>query len=92
MLAATPLTLRKRVRRLTALCLMLWLGITLVPVLIARRNWSLPLGNWPLDFWMAAQGCVLVYLLIVALYAGLVNRWERQAGELSFEIPPDQDV
>jgi putative solute:sodium symporter small subunit len=92
MQAATSLALRKKVRRLTAGCLVLWLVVTLVPVLIARQDLNLPLGNWPLDFWMAAQGCVLVYLLTVTVYAWLVNRWERQAGELSFEIPPPQDV
>ena len=67
-----------------------WLAVTLVPVFAARTG--LTWGPWPVDFWMAAQGCVLAYLLIVCVYAGLVNRWERQAGSLSFEIPPTQDV
>ena len=82
-------TLRRKVSKLTAACLVLWLAVTLAPVLLARSGWML--GPWPLDFWMAAQGCVLIYLLIVGIYAWLVNRWERQAGELSFEIPPGQD-
>lgn len=82
--------LRKKVRYLTALCLLLWLGATLVPVLTARSG--LTWGPWPIDFWMAAQGCVLAYLLIVAVYAWLVNRWEREAGELLFQVPPSQDV
>ena len=55
--------LRRKSRWLTAVCLLLWLGVTLVPVLTARSGWTL--GPWPIDFWMAAQGCVLVYLLIV---------------------------
>ena len=83
-------TLRRKVRILTAVCLAAWVGVTLLPVLLARTE--LHLGPWPLDFWMAAQGCVLAYLLIVCVYAWLVNRWERQAGSLSFEIPPAQDV
>jgi len=86
---ASPLTLQQKVRRLTWLCLLLWLAVTLVPVVLARSGWTW--GPWPVDFWMAAQGSVLAYLLIVGLYAWLVNRWERQAGELSFEIPPNQD-
>lgn len=87
----TPSTaLRQKVRRLTALCLLAWLVVTMVPILVARSG--LTWGPWPVDFWMAAQGCVLVYLLIVGAYAWLVNRWERQAGELSFELPPHQEV
>ena len=87
----TPSTaLRQKVRRLTALCLLAWLVVTMVPILVARSG--LTWGPWPVDFWMAAQGCVLVYLLIVGVYAWLVNRWERQAGELSFELPPPQEV
>ena len=83
--------LQRKVRRLTAICLLLWLLVTLVPVLAARHpDWRL--WGWPVDFWMAAQGCVLIYLLIVAGYAALVNRWEQQADSLSFTPPPDQDV
>lgn len=41
---------------------------------------------------MAAQGSVLVYLLIVCLYTYWVNRWEREADALSFEVSTDQDV
>jgi putative solute:sodium symporter small subunit len=90
MQALSPTRLRQKVRRLTTICLLLWLFITLLPALIARRP-DLRLGDWPLDFWVAAQGCVIVYLLIVVVYAWLVNRWERQAGELSFDVPKIQD-
>ena len=89
MSSTSPPALRAKVRRLTWLCLALWLAVTLVPVLLARTHWTW--GPWPVDFWMAAQGCVLAYLLIVGGYAWLVNRWERQAGTLSFDIPPGQD-
>ncbi|WP_374353104.1 DUF4212 domain-containing protein [Limnohabitans sp.] len=82
--------LRSKVRRLTLACLLLWLSATLAPVLASRSGWTL--WGWPVDFWMAAQGCVLVYLLIVGVYAWLVNHWEQQAGSLSFRTPPDQDV
>ena len=80
-------SIKAKVRRLTWVCLGLWLGVTLVPVLIARHPQWRPWG-WPLDFWMAAQGCVLVYLALVSFYAWQVNRWEQQSGEAAFEIPP----
>ena len=80
-------SVKVKVRRLTWVCLGLWFGVTLVPVLIARHpQWHL--WGWPLDFWMAAQGCVLVYLALVTFYAWQVNRWERQSGEVAFEITP----
>ena len=82
--------LRRKVRTLTWVCLLLWLSATLAPVLIAHAG--LTWGPWPVDFWMAAQGSVLAYLVIVAVYAWQVNRWEREAGELSFEVPPRQDA
>ncbi len=87
-----PLTLtllRKRVRRLQWLCLACWFAITLAPVLTARSD--LHLGPWPLSFWVAAQGAVLGYLAIVVVYAWLVNRWERSAGCLSFDVPEAQE-
>ena len=90
MLASPPPSLKRKVRYLTSICLVVWLAVTLAPVLIARSG--LTLGPWPVDFWMAAQGSVLIYLLIVVVYAWLVNRWERQANSLSFEVPPPQDV
>ena len=89
--AQRPPELQFKARCLTAVCLVLWIAATLVPVWVARRG-DLQFAHWPLDFWMAAQGCVLVYLLIVAVYAWLINRWEKQAGALSFDVPPDQEV
>ncbi|MFM7025866.1 MAG: DUF4212 domain-containing protein [Limnohabitans sp.] len=91
MQAISPTPLRTKVRRLTIVCLLLWLAVTLVPVLAARHTgWNF--WGWPFDFWMAAQGSMLIDLLIVTAYAWLVNRWERQADHLSFDVPPDQDV
>ena len=82
--------LQRKVRLLTVACLLSWLIVTIAPALMARSG--LHIGPWPLDFWMAAQGSVLGYLLIVVVYAGLVNRWERQAGALSFSIPSAHDA
>lgn len=36
-------------------------------------------AGWPLAYWFAAQGSVLIFILIVALYAWLANRKERAA-------------
>lgn len=82
---------RRKVRRLTWLCLLAWLGVTLAPVLLVWMP-GLKLGPWPLDFWMAAQGSVLAYLVIVGVYAWQVNRREREADATPQQEGPDQGV
>lgn len=86
----TPQFLQRKVRRLTIGCFAAWLLTTLMPVALSFLP-PLQLGPWPLDFWLAAQGCVLIYLALTVFYAWQVNRWERQAGALSFELPQRQD-
>lgn len=78
--------LRKRVRDLRLTLLLIWLAVTCMPIWTARHP-GLRIGDWPLDFWMAAQGCVLLYLALVVVYAWLVNKWEREAGASSIELP-----
>ena len=78
-----------KVRRLNLASLLAWLLVSLLPVLLAGQG--LHIGPWPLDFWMAAQGSVMAYVAIVVNHAWLVNRWERQAEALSFDIPRRQD-
>ncbi len=72
--------MQRRVRWLRGLCLLLWVLVTLAPLAVARRaDWVL--WGWPLDYWLAAQGSLLCYLALVAVYAVLVNRWQRQTGQ-----------
>lgn len=35
-------------------------------------------AGWPLSYWFAAQGSVLIFILIVAIFAWFANRQERQ--------------
>ena len=60
-------------RRLTALLLIAWFLVTFVATFFARSLTGSFLG-WPVSFYMAAQGALLLYLLIVYLYA----RWQRE--------------
>ncbi len=64
-------------KRLTAALLLLWAAVSFgVPyfALDLRFNW---LGA-PFSFWMAAQGALLVYLAIVAVYGLVMNRLDAQ--------------
>lgn len=55
-------------RRLTAILLLAWFLVTFVAAFFARDLRFTFLG-WPFSFYIAAQGALLVYLLIVYLYA-----------------------
>jgi putative solute:sodium symporter small subunit len=63
---------------LTAGLLLLWAVVTFgLPFFVhtLRIQW---LGG-PFSFWMTAQGSLLVYLTIVAIYGWAMNRWDGAA-------------
>lgn len=65
----------KSTQWLTAGLLLLWAVVTFGLPFFApdlRFQW---LGG-PFSFWMAAQGSLLVYLVIVAVYGWVMNRWD----------------
>jgi len=39
----------------------------------------MPLGEWPLGYWVACQGAVLVFIALIVLYCLAMNHFERQA-------------
>jgi putative solute:sodium symporter small subunit len=75
---AMSLIHKKRV--LTTVLLILWLLVSFGPSFFAR-DLSILVWGWPLHFWMAAQGSVLLFIGIVVIYAGLMNRWEAQEAQ-----------
>lgn len=56
----------------------LWFTVTFVAVFFARELNHVNLFGWPLSFYMAAQGIMLVYLAIVVIYTIWMGRAERQ--------------
>ena len=66
-------------RRLSLALLLLWLAITLGVTLFAEE-----LNRWrfigPLGFYMAAQGALLIYLAIIAVYAQTMERIDQRCG------------
>ena len=69
--------LKKRQGRLRWILLLIWFSASFSPGFFAR-DLALEVNGWPLYFWMAAQGSVLVFIAIVAVYAWLMNRWEAE--------------
>lgn len=88
-MASSPLSphaLRRRVRRLTLLLLCVWAAVSFGTGFWAHEL-SFQVWGWPFHFWLAAQGCVLLFLTLIIVHATLVNHWEAQA-EAS-EAPSD---
>jgi putative solute:sodium symporter small subunit len=46
------------------------------------------IGDWTLNFWVAAQGSILFFLLITVVNAWLVNRWEKEVQDEEAQAPP----
>jgi len=57
--------------------LLVWVLVTFVACFFARDLQMLVAG-WPLGYWMAAQGAVLVFMVIVIAYCWAMSRFERQ--------------
>lgn len=73
-------------RILTTVLLLVWLVVSFGPSFFAR-DLTVMVGGWPLYFWMAAQGSILMFISIVVVYAWLMNRWEAQEAAAGRAIP-----
>ena len=58
--------------------LLLWVLVSFVATYFARDLQSLVAGGWPLGYWIAAQGAVLMFIAIVVAYCWAMNHFERQ--------------
>ncbi|MEW6465457.1 MAG: DUF4212 domain-containing protein [Pseudomonadota bacterium] len=72
-------------RRLTAGLLLLWSVVTFGGTYFAREL-DFRFAGWPFGFWLAAQGALLVFLAIVAVYAWRMRTIDRRWG---FEEPEE---
>lgn len=59
----------KKLRSLTFILLGIWLAVSFSIIFFARELSGLILFGWPVSFYMAAQGSILIYLLLIAVYA-----------------------
>ena len=59
--------------RITAALLSGWLLVTFGGAYFAREL-SVVVWGWPLSFWIAAQGALLVYMALVVVYARRMGR------------------
>jgi putative solute:sodium symporter small subunit len=81
-----PLQLGERQRRywrknlnIIGMLLTTWFIVTFVMTYFAR-DLSFNFFGWPFSFWVASQGALFVYVLIVAFYAWYMNKLDRDQG------------
>ncbi len=68
-----PLVRQAHAARLRWALLTAWLLISFGSTFFAR-DLQLSVAGWPLNFWLAAQGAILLFIVLVTLYAWLRNR------------------
>ncbi len=61
-----------------AILLLIWAAVGLgAGVLFADSLNAFYLGGYPLGFWFAQQGSIIVFVLLILVYAVLLNRLDR---------------
>jgi putative solute:sodium symporter small subunit len=65
--------------RITGILLAIWFVVTFVVGFFAREL-NFTFFGWPFSFWVAAQGALIVYVVIIWYYARHMNRLDEQFG------------
>jgi len=69
----------KKLRSLTFILMAIWLAVSFSIIFFARELSGLRLFGWPVSFYMAAQGSILIYLLLIAVYAIVAKKLDAAA-------------
>ena len=65
--------------KITGALLLLWFFVTFVLGYFAR-DLTFSFFGWPFSFWVAAQGALVVYCLIIWFYARYMNNLDKEYG------------
>ena len=68
----------RRTVRLTMGLLAIWFIVTFVAAFFARELAAFEFFGWPVSFYVAAQGALIVYVLIVWYYARRMRRLDEE--------------
>ena len=74
---AAKLSYWKFLRTTTLLLLIVWFIPTFVVSFFAN-DLTFDFFGWPFSFWMASQGSLLIYLVLVFIYAKLINKLDSE--------------
>ena len=69
----------RRNLRITGILLVVWFIVTFVVGFYAREL-SFTFFGWPFSFWVASQGALIVYVIIIGYYAWYMNRLDQEFG------------
>jgi putative solute:sodium symporter small subunit len=64
---------------ITAILLAVWFLVTFAVAYFAR-DLNFKFFGWPFSFWVAAQGALIVYVLIIWFYARYMNKLDQEHG------------
>jgi putative solute:sodium symporter small subunit len=65
-------------RRLTLWLLLVWFVATFAAIFFARPLSTFTLLGWPISFFMAAQGSILIYVAIIGIYAIRMHKLDQR--------------
>ena len=72
----------RRTLRLTAALLVAWFVVGFGVTWFAR-DLDFPFFGWPFSFWVAAQGGIVVFVVLIAVYARRMARNDRRLADES---------
>jgi putative solute:sodium symporter small subunit len=64
----------RRTRSMTFWLMLLWFIVTFSAIFFARQLSVYTFLGWPISFFMAAQGSILIFVAIIAFYAWRMQR------------------
>ena len=65
---------------ITGILLAIWFVVTFVEAWFARELNQMSFLGFPLGFYMSAQGSLIIYCLIIGIYAWYMNRLDVEYG------------
>lgn len=65
---------------ITAILLFIWFVVTFVEAWFARELNQMSFLGFPLGFYMSAQGSLIIYVILIGVYAWYMNRLDVEYG------------
>mgnify|MGYP003471081734 CR=1 FL=1 len=66
--------------RITAVLLAIWFVVTFVVIYFAPQLNEIVIMGFPFAFYMAAQGSLIIYVLVIWFYAHRMNQLDKEFG------------
>lgn len=72
-----------RTRRITFTLLSVWFTVTFSVIFFARELSDISILGWSFSYYMAAQGTIFIYVLLVGLYAWRMPHLDKMLNDAS---------